>query len=81
MSRSKHTAPPALRAARRVLAPYGPRGQGERRREQILARLLKEGGIVAESVETLSLDERPMRWPRLYAQRTRTGHLFGIVKK
>src|SRR5438067_161393 len=79
MSRSKHTTPPSIRAARRVRAPYAPRGQGEHRRDRVLARLLKELGIVAESVETPGTDERPVQGPRLHAQRPRAGRIFALT--
>lgn len=68
-----------MRAYYRVRAPYAPRGQGEHRRQRALARLLKEVGLVAESVETPRTDECPVWGPRLYAQRPRASHSYGIT--
>lgn len=54
MSRSKHTYPHAIRAARRVLAPFEPRGGDDLGLRRRLARMFKELGAVVETTETVS---------------------------
>jgi hypothetical protein len=54
MSLTKHTYPHAIRAARRVLAPFEPRSGGDLGLRRRLARMFKELSAVVETTETAS---------------------------
>jgi hypothetical protein len=70
MSRSKHTDPPTMRAARRLRAPREDRNAGILDRR--LGRMLKETGAVAEPEPLPSLEPVPAR-PRVVVQPPRPG--------
>jgi hypothetical protein len=75
MSRSKHTDPPRIRAARRVRAPFAPRGEGDRSTQWALAAWLKEAGLVPEAQAARPAPERPAPLPRVRVCRPREGHV------
>ncbi len=57
MSRSRHTDPLAIRAARRLRSPREGRGAAAANRRQRLARVLKELGITSDSLESELRDD------------------------
>ena len=63
MSRSKHINPRPIRAARRILAPFEPRGAGDLGLRRRIGLTFKEASVVVETTETSSTPE-PLR-PRI----------------
>ena len=80
MSRTKHTIPRRIRAAHRVRAPYEPRGHADSSSRHLLARALKESGIVPEAIPASDRDEGPAPLPRLIVKRPRTGYFHPASK-
>src|SRR5947207_1926 len=73
MARSKHTDPRRIRAARRVCAPYAPRGAGDLCRTRRLARAMKlVGAGPTEPAPARATKTAPL--PRIYVQRPRVGY-------
>ena len=73
MSRSKHTDPRHVRAARRVRAPYAPRGHGDRHPRHALLRSLKAlGGGPSDLPSAPQPAAAPL--PRVRVQRPRKGY-------
>ncbi|MCS6860275.1 MAG: hypothetical protein NZT92_08145 [Abditibacteriales bacterium] len=79
MSRTKHTDPRPIRAARRMRAPYEPRGHADPSAHRLLARALKEWGVVAESAASRK-DEEPAPLPRVIVKRPRVGYFHPASK-
>ena len=73
MSRTKHTVPRRIRAAKRVRAPYEPRGYADESSRHLFARALKESGIVPEVFPVAGRDQGPAPLPRLIVKRPRSG--------
>lgn len=80
MSRTKHTVPRRIRAATRVRAPYEPRGYADQSSRHLLARALKESGIVPDAVPVPDRDMRPAPLPRLIVKRPRSGYFHPASK-
>jgi len=74
MSRTKHTVPRRIRAAKRIRVPYEPRGYADQSSRHLLARALKESGIVPDTVPVAHRDKRPAPPPRLIVKRPRSGY-------
>src|SRR4051812_25360527 len=66
MSRSKHTDPDYIRAARRLQKPDGKRDDGDLTRAQNVRRRLKENGIVF-SAQSIASGTRRV-WPKILVQ-------------
>jgi hypothetical protein len=73
VSRSKHTDPRRLRAARRLRDPREPRGAGDPARHRRLLRRLKEKGVVLPTAVKPDTVDWPL--PRVSAVRPRPGFL------
>jgi len=80
MSRTKHTVPRRIRAARRVRAPHEPRGYRDPSSRNLLARALKESGIVAEAILVGGRDNKPAPLPRVIVKRPRSGYVHPASK-
>ena len=80
MSRTKHTVPRRIRAARRVRAPYEPRGYADQSSRHLVARALKEAGIVPDAVPVSDGDVGPAPLPRLIVKRPRSGYFHPASK-
>jgi hypothetical protein len=57
-----------------VRAPYEPRGQADPSSQRLLARALKELGVVSESVAVSCRDKEPAPLPRVIVKRPRVGY-------
>lgn len=80
MSRTKHTVPRRIRAATRVRAPYEPRGFADQSSRHLLARALKESGIVLDSPPVSDRGKEPAPLPRLIVKRARSGYFHPAGK-
>jgi hypothetical protein len=80
MSRTKHTVPRRIRAAKRLRAPYEPRGYADQSSRHLLARALKESGIVPDAVSVSDRDRGPVPLPRLIVKRPRNGYFHPASK-
>src|SRR5262249_21713345 len=79
MTRSRHTDPRRVRAARRVRAPYARRGAGDPRRTRRLTATLELGGLLP-SVEPAPRGTVEAPLPRVYARRPRAGYAHPASK-
>lgn len=73
MSRSRHTDPKAIRAARRLRAPREARGAGDPARRRTGGRTLKAMGIAARAPSRVH--RAAATFPRIVAKRARSGFL------
>lgn len=80
MSRSKHTDPRSIRAARRLRAPREERGVGDVSRRRKRGRMLKESGAIAEQGRKRSQERLPVR-PRIITQRAQAGFHHPATKQ
>ena len=81
MSRSKHTDPKGVRAARRVRAPRERRGHGDLSTERAWARSLKEIGIVCKPAAGTGRDDKPAPLPRIKVKRPRRNFFHPAGKR
>jgi hypothetical protein len=75
VSRSHHTNPPRVRAARRLRAPYAGRAVGDTSSRYALERALKECGVVAPPPRASIAPQRPPPLPRTRVMRPGSGRV------
>jgi hypothetical protein len=80
VSRSVHTTPIHLRAARRARAPLASRGAAERRRADRLRRSLREAGAAPRDAGCPPPPESSIKLPRIHASRLCSGLIHAITE-
>ncbi len=82
MSRSKHTQPQEIIAARRVRLPREPRGAGDISAARRAGALLKQLGIASEEFDDAGdIENAPPRLPRIIVERARRNQHHPAGKK
>jgi len=79
MSRSKHTDPQTIRAARRIRAPFEPRNAGALVVRRRWAGILKQLGATAELDKSITQDWRSRPW--IFVRRPHPGFYHPIGKR
>ncbi len=80
MSRSVHTDPKRVRAARRVRSPRAPRGAGDLAAQRAVARSLKASGIVIPSLSKETAAHAVAPLPRIRVRRPRKGYRHAVKR-
>lgn len=79
VSRSVHTIPIELRAARRVRAPFASRGAADVRRADRLRRSLREAGVAVLDAGRPERQEAVVRLPRIRVSRASPGLVHAVT--
>ncbi len=79
MSRSKHTDPLEIRAARRIRDPRQPRGAGDPSRDRKRLRVLKEGGLTSGPAVRQTKDLKV--GPRIVIHKARPGFFHPVSRR